>query len=116
MAASTLKWKLYGSAGSANRLAWWPVRFGSHELSLPDLLAGRVGGGPNGDVLRVGPAADRHQHLQVRVERLQLLELVEVPAQRLEAAVADPVDRLRRRERPSVVGVRVTGAVTLVRV
>src|SRR5581483_8473330 len=58
----------------------------------------------------------RHQHLQVGVLDLQLAQLVEVAAQLAGRVVADAVDRGAGVERPRVVGVRVAGAGTLVRV
>ena len=82
-----------------------------HEL----LPRGRSGGHV-GEVLGVRPAAERQQDLQVRVLLLQLLKLVEVAGDGLVVDVGGAVDAGRGVERLLVVGERVPGAVTGVRV
>jgi hypothetical protein len=81
-----------------------------------ELLARRVRGGHVGEVLGARPAAQRDQHLEVRVLDLELAELVVVAAQRLPAGVGHAVDGLGGGEGPAVVGFGVTVAVALVRV
>ncbi len=79
-----------------------------------ELLAGGVGGGRVGEVLGVGPAAERDHDLEVRVLGLELLELVEVAAQRRPAVVGDAVHGLGGAHRAGVVGVGVARAGALV--
>ena len=73
-------------------------------------LAGCGGGGNVGEVLRPGPAAERHHDVQVRVRRPQLQQLVEVAVQvlvRVRGVVGDAVDALLGGGRRFVVGPRI---------
>jgi hypothetical protein len=88
---------------------------GSRQVALDEQVdarlderASRLGGERRvGEVLRPGPTAERDQHLELRVDGLELLELVEVAGQRRAGCVSDAVDRLHCGHRPLVVRPRV---------
>ncbi len=81
-----------------------------------ELLPGGGGGGRVGEVLGVGPTAERKKDLEVRVLLLQLLQLVEVAGDGLVVHVGGAVDADGGVEALLVVGEAVPGSVTRVRI
>lgn len=88
------------------------------EVALDELINTRRHGLRSGrpcarSIRKLGrprPTAERHQHLQLRILRLELFQLLEVPEEVVERRIRLSVNRLVRLEDPLVVGPRVTHA------